>query len=58
MYATEVLKSFPLNKAPSKNGLAVVFYKMVLASIGKCLAECFVVVSSLIIISDNYARIT
>ena len=43
MYVTEVLNSFPLNKAPRKKGLAVEFYKMFLASIGKHLAECFVV---------------
>ena len=38
---TEVLNSFPLNKVPRNDGLPVEFYKMLLASIGKRLVECF-----------------
>ena len=38
---TEVLNSFPLNKVPGNDGSPVEFYKMLLASIGKGLVECF-----------------
>ena len=42
-HRTGTLNSFPLNRVPCNDGLAVEFYKMFLASIGKRLAECYVV---------------
>ena len=36
-----MLNSFPLNKVPGNDGLPVEFHKMLWASIGKHLVECF-----------------